>query len=173
MTTDVTSSPATLRRAAAGVARSAAPVVSLGGLWSLVSIPLQSFSWPGWIDTASTVIGVPTGANFFAGAFLLLLGESLRRRLRAAWWIVAMFELLNSVIALATLAYLAAGAPGADGLSGTDRSQGLIVAGVTGVLDAALVLLLIGVRDQFPARRRKGSTGVGVLALLGLSLIHI
>lgn len=167
MTTDVTSSPATLRRAAAGVARSAAPVVSLGGLWSLVSIPLQSFSWPGWIDTASTVIGVPTGANFFAGAFLLLLGESLRRRLRAAWWIVAMFELLNSVIALATLAYLAAGAPGADGLSGTDRSQGLIVAGVTGVLDAALVLLLIGVRDQFPARRRKGSTGVGVLALLG------
>ena len=144
MTTDVTSSPATLRRAAAGVARSAAPVVSLGsvvaGLHSPSVLLLAGLDRHGIHGHRRS----PPGRTSSLVPSCCYWASRLRRRLRAAWWIVAMFELLNSVIALATLAYLAAGAPGADGLSGTDRSQGLIVAGVTGVLDAALVLLLIG-----------------------------
>lgn len=78
----------------------------LAGIWVLISFPFRSFAWTWWADWAFGLFNIPAEPNLFIAAALLVLGSALRRRLRAAYLLLLVYQVC------ATLADAAAAAIG-------------------------------------------------------------
>jgi lysyl-tRNA synthetase, class II len=148
-------------------------IVTLAGLWSLVSIPLRPFQWPDWIDDAFGLFNIPAGSSIFLVISLLLLGSALRRRLRAALLLSVVWEALSAVLSAALFAVVAmhwnslhTADPDHTRLNGIFA---LISAG-TGVI---LALVLWSCRSAFPARLAPGSRLAAVTVLVGGLLLSM
>ena len=59
-------------------------IVSLAGIWSLLSIPLRPFGWPHWVDDAFGLLNV-FAAPWFAAIYLLLFVSLAGCVLPRAW----------------------------------------------------------------------------------------
>ena len=71
-------------------------VVTLGAIWSLVSVFARP-SWRHWGEETFGAVNLPVGANLFSVALLVLLAGAVRRRLRVALWILVLFQVLALV----------------------------------------------------------------------------
>ncbi len=142
-------------------------MVTIAGLWSLLSIPLSRMTWPIWVDTAFSAIGIPTGPSLFVAISLLILGSALRRRLRIGWAIAFVFELLYAALsALGLFLYWALSGSEDPELGDVSRLEiGLIALSIVASLLVALGLWLA--RRAFPARLRRGSLRAAAATLLG------
>ncbi|CAM3475925.1 bifunctional lysylphosphatidylglycerol synthetase/lysine--tRNA ligase LysX [Occultella aeris] len=108
-------------------------------------------------DDVVSLVLVPVVPSLIYAALLLTLGVGLRRRLRAAWWIMVIW-----VLALPTVGRVVAIA---DGQFDVLSVLGLLVS-------AALLLLALRGRAQFRARRVPGSVTLAMaLFLLGGAVI--
>ena len=53
-------------------------LVALGGVWSLVSIPLPRSDFADWVDDLFAVVGVPAGPSLFLALCLLITAAALK-----------------------------------------------------------------------------------------------
>ena len=136
-------------------------LVALGGVWSLVSIPLPRSDFADWVDDLFAVVGVPAGPSLFLALCLLITAAALKRGLRAAW-VVALAILALQFVACAIVAVSIC----TDSLDEEvdDITIALIV--VTTIVTGAWLVLLVIRRKDFPARMRSGSLRRAIGTLL-------
>src|SRR4051794_41944112 len=72
-------------------------LVTLAGIWVLISFPLRSLRWTWWVDYAFGLFNIPAEPNLFIAAALLVLGSALRRRLRAAYYLLLVYQVLATL----------------------------------------------------------------------------
>ncbi|HEX6886953.1 MAG TPA: bifunctional lysylphosphatidylglycerol synthetase/lysine--tRNA ligase LysX [Candidatus Nanopelagicales bacterium] len=115
---------------------------------SIVPVLRRYFDQP--TDLLSMLL-VPTVPNVVYAALLVVLGVGLLRRLRAAWWVLLIW-----LLALPELDRLVTIAVG-------DASPAIVIgAGVV----AVLLVLMLRVRSQFPARAVRGNRWRALAVLL-------
>ncbi|RLY93722.1 bifunctional lysylphosphatidylglycerol synthetase/lysine--tRNA ligase LysX [Kocuria tytonicola] len=142
--------------------RLASTLVFLAALWSFISIPFAQKESLYWVDEVFTTLGVPSGPNLFLALSLLIVGASLRRRLRVAWVVslgVLFLELL--VFVLLGVALLT------DSVEGELEPLESILLVVGAVVTTAWTVAFIVRRKDFPARMRSGALRNALLTLLG------
>ncbi|GAA0571882.1 bifunctional lysylphosphatidylglycerol synthetase/lysine--tRNA ligase LysX [Paractinoplanes ferrugineus] len=144
-------------------------LVTLAGIWVLLSFPLRAFHWTWWVDDGFGLFNLPAQPNLFIAAALLVLGSALRRRLRAAFLLLLVYQVL------ATLVDLTAAAVGLvfwndPGRADLDISRAdLIQVIIAAPIGVAVIVLLWRARRAFPARLAHGSRRTA-LALLAAGL---
>ena len=143
-------------------------VVTYAAIWSLISIPLRGFTWPGWVDEAFGLVNIPPDPSLFTVVLLFVLGSALRRRIRFAMWVLFAFQVIAALIAVAIVAALLfsesvdVDIPGA---ASRDVRVGLLL--FEGVVGLALCVLFIKARTAFPARLVRGSRIRALAVLIG------
>ncbi|MEV6350033.1 bifunctional lysylphosphatidylglycerol synthetase/lysine--tRNA ligase LysX [Actinoplanes sp. NPDC051851] len=146
-------------------------VVTVAGVWVLLSFPLRGFAWTWWVDYAFGLVNVPAEPNLFIAAALLVLGSALRRRLRAAFLLLLVYQVLatlvDAVLAVAGVLYW-------DELASTDldlnRAEVVLTVGSV-PLGVVVTVLLWRARRAFPARLAHASRRTALAVLLaGLAL---
>ncbi|UQU62214.1 bifunctional lysylphosphatidylglycerol synthetase/lysine--tRNA ligase LysX [Couchioplanes caeruleus] len=145
-------------------------IVTVAGVWLLLSFPLRTFRWTLWIDYAFGLLNVPAEPNLFIAAVLLVMGSALRRRLRAAYLLLLVYQvaatLLDAVIAVTGVMYW-----NDAGANDLDMSHAEIVLTAAAAPLGVLVTVLIWrSRAAFPARLAHGSRRAA-LAVLGVGLV--
>lgn len=135
------------------------------------------------ILAASSLLGLPVEANLFIALVLVVLGAALRRRKRAALWTLLLFEVLNVTAVLLFLVvywinphrFRGSGLP--DGRVAVAVELGAFI-----VVGAALIALLLAIREAFPAELPPGAwrqallvsvTGIVALCLVGWGLTEL
>jgi lysyl-tRNA synthetase class 2 len=145
-------------------------LVTLAAFWSLIKIPIRGWHWTDRIDDVFGLVNLPAAPSLFVVLVLFLLGSALRRRLRAAWLILFIFEVL-AVVTQAAVAIVVA--PSFDRLPTDDvdltRYQYVLIA-ISAVLGLVVIWLLWLCRRRFPARLARGSW-LAALAVLISGLI--
>jgi lysyl-tRNA synthetase, class II len=142
-------------------------IVTLAGVWSLLSIPLRPFRWPHWVDDGFGLLNVPAGSSVFLVISLLLLGSALRRRLRPALLLALVYELIASVLSAVVFAVVVTHWNSL-GTEDVDLTRvGGILAAISCGTGLGLAALLWGCRGAFPARLAPGArlASIGVLAV--------
>ncbi len=170
--TATTDSRAWLRRspdAKDAIAAWAGRIVTVAGIWSLLSFALRGFHWTHWVDDTFGLINVPANASLFLVVSLLILGSALRRRLRAALLLAVVYQVLSVVLGgvvflVVTTHWNSLQTDDVD-LTRIEGVLGLVSVG-TGIVLAVLLWLC---RSAFPARLARGSR-VASLVVLGLGL---
>ncbi|MCC8251648.1 bifunctional lysylphosphatidylglycerol synthetase/lysine--tRNA ligase LysX [Saccharothrix luteola] len=131
----------------------------------------------------SYLLGLPVEANLFIALVLVVLGAALRRRKRAALWALLLFQVLNAgVVLLLIIRYWIDPGPflGAD--EPPDRWGVTVDLGSFVVVTVALIVLLLAVKDAFPAKLAAGAWqrtlvvlvgGILVLSLVGWGLAEL
>ena len=145
------------------VARIAGIVVTLGAIWSLLSIAVGGLRWAEWVENAFLLIGVPTAPTLFSAALLSLLGSALRRRLRAALIVAVVLEVVN----LTTYVVALAAGSSISRVPGRIESTRTTAIAIAAAVSALVVVLLIASRREFPARLRPGSRRLALAVLAG------
>ncbi len=141
----------------------AARLVTLGALWTLLSVPPWRPRWTHWIDDLFSIVGVPVGSSLFLICLLLLLAGALRRRMRVARLFVLVIEWLTFTLATLSLVLIATVPSVRDGLAVVD-----LVSVILTEIGAALVLVFFhNAKRAFPARTRPGSLRTAVAVLIG------
>ncbi|ONI86021.1 lysine--tRNA ligase [Saccharothrix sp. ALI-22-I] len=135
------------------------------------------------ILAVSYLLGLPVEANLFIVLVLVVLGAALRRRKRAALWTLLLFEALNAVSVLFLLVrYWIDPAPFLGSDESPDRLQVTIDLGSFVVFTVAVIVLLLVIKDAFPAKLAPGAwwqalvvflTGVVALCLVGWGLAEL
>ncbi|MBB5807856.1 lysyl-tRNA synthetase class 2 [Saccharothrix ecbatanensis] len=118
--------------------------------------------------TVAYLLGLPVGANPFIVVVLVVLGAALRRRKRAALWVLALFQAVNaaSYLLLLTL-YLVDPSRFLGPDEPSDRLQATIDLGGFTVVSVALLVLLLKIKPAFPAKLAPGAWRQALLVLLG------
>ncbi|WP_432992097.1 bifunctional lysylphosphatidylglycerol synthetase/lysine--tRNA ligase LysX [Dactylosporangium sp. CA-233914] len=152
------------------VAAWAGRVVTVAGLWVVVSLPLRHSAWVWRVDDAFSLLNLPVAPNVFIAAALLLLGSALRRRLRVALILLVAYQALVTLLDAVAIAFLSVDW---DGLTASDRPHKweVVLIAASFPIGVVLVVLLWRARGRFPARLAPGSrrTALAVLAA-GLAL---
>ncbi|WP_051809061.1 bifunctional lysylphosphatidylglycerol synthetase/lysine--tRNA ligase LysX [Actinoplanes subtropicus] len=141
-------------------------LVTLAGIWVLISFPLRSFHWTWWVDYAFGLFNIPAEPNLFIAAAMLVLGSALRRRLRAAYYLLLVYQVLATLEDVITAAFGLAywNDPAEVDL---DVSRAVLVLTVVAVpIGLTVTVLLWRARAAFPARLAHASrrTALAVLA---------
>ncbi|GAA1615981.1 bifunctional lysylphosphatidylglycerol synthetase/lysine--tRNA ligase LysX [Actinoplanes couchii] len=132
-------------------------VVTIAGIWVVLSFPFRGFGWTWWVDYGFGMLNVPAEPNLFIAAVLLLMGSALRRRLRAAFLLLLVYQVCATVL---DAAVLVAGVVFWNDLSAADLDLSrtdVVLTGVATVLSTIVVILLWRSRRAFPARLGRGS----------------
>ncbi|RHA40094.1 phosphatidylglycerol lysyltransferase domain-containing protein, partial [Cellulomonas rhizosphaerae] len=103
-------------------------------------------------DDAVSMLSIPMVPSFVYVTLLFVIAVALRRRLRAAWWVLVVWWLI--LPALGRLDTIAAG-------------EHLILASIGLVVLVAALVLAVRVRHQFVARRVPGSFWTALAVFLG------
>ena len=147
-----------------GAARVVAAVVTLGAAWSLVSVVVRG----GFRRAGEDLFGwvnLPVGPSLFSIALLVLLGGTLRRRLRLALWVLVLFQALALLDAAVSV-----------GIASTQGTRALLARfaendraelAVSAAVAVMLIPLLLALRDAFPARLYPAARRPAALVLLG------
>jgi lysyl-tRNA synthetase class 2 len=141
-------------------------LVTLAGIWVLISFPLRGFRWTWAVDYAFGLFNIPAEPNLFIAAALLVLGSALRRRLRAAYYLLLVFQVL-ATLDDATTAAVGLVYWNDPGTADLDISRTVLVLTVAAVpVGATVTVLLWRTRAAFPARLAHASrrTALAVLA---------
>lgn len=115
-------------------------VVSLAAAWTVLALLLRRAPWTRPVNDLVGVVNLPSSASLVNLVVLVLLASALRRRLRVAWVVLLVLQVLGVVVGV-----------------------GLLVASVADP-DAARVVDL----SLFDKLTATGSVLVGVLAVVGL-----
>ncbi|MER7274569.1 bifunctional lysylphosphatidylglycerol synthetase/lysine--tRNA ligase LysX [Dactylosporangium sp. NPDC000244] len=156
-------------------------VVTIAGLWVVVSLPLRHVAWVWWVDDVFGLLNLPVAPNLFIAASLLLLGSALRRRLWAALILLLVYQVLVTLSDAAATVVLAVFW---DGLAAAERPHPweMVSIAASVPIGAILVVLLWRARGRFPARLSPGSrrgallvlaAGLGLSWLLALALTEL
>ena len=109
-------------------------------------------------DDAVSLLTVPVVPSLVYAALLFVTAVALRRRLRAAWWVLVVWWLgLPELSRIAAL------------LDGDD----VVLAAIGLVLVAGALVLAVRVRDQFVVRRVPGSLVAATTVFLGGGLVMV
>ncbi|WP_035860728.1 bifunctional lysylphosphatidylglycerol synthetase/lysine--tRNA ligase LysX [Cryptosporangium arvum] len=142
-------------------------VVTVAGVWLVVSFPLRHRTWVQWIDAAFELLNVPTARNLFVIVALLLLGSALRRRLRSALIVVIAYQLAAGLLQLPVVAIAAANWSDLDATDlDLDRTE-VVLTAVSAAVGVVLGVALLRVRRAFPARLAPGSRRAALAVLAG------
>ncbi|TQS44004.1 bifunctional lysylphosphatidylglycerol synthetase/lysine--tRNA ligase LysX [Cryptosporangium phraense] len=145
-------------------------LVTIAGVWLLLSLPLRRMRWAHWVDYAFGLLNVPTTRSLFVIVGLLLLGSALRRRLRAALWLAIAAQLIAAPTQVLVVGIAAANW---DDLDATDLDLTrleVVLTGVAAAVGLALAVLLWRARSAFPAHLAPFSRRAA-LAVLASGLI--
>ncbi|WP_086825985.1 bifunctional lysylphosphatidylglycerol synthetase/lysine--tRNA ligase LysX [Allokutzneria sp. NRRL B-24872] len=158
-----------------------ATVVELGALCSLVLLLLgDDYTDAGdAIRSVFDYTGLPVDANIFIVLVLVVLGAALRRRKRAALWVLVLFQVLyvvvyNAIVALIWLYLLAIGdatvsEDDLQDLAVSDTLWDLVMANLVGI---GLIVVLLVLRPAFPARLNEGA-GWRALGSLAIGMVLV
>ena len=103
-----------------------------------------------------SLLTLPLVPGFVYAALLLVMAVGLRRRLRAAWWLLLIWWLI--LPQLGRLVFLISG-------RATVAQTVQLIIGL--VLMTAVTVLLFRVKNQFVARRVPGNLGLAILVFVG------
>ncbi|AEV84163.1 lysyl-tRNA synthetase [Actinoplanes sp. SE50] len=141
-------------------------IVTLAGIWVLLSFPLRMFSWTWTVDYAFSLLNVPAEPNLFIAAALLLLGSALRRRLRAAFILLLIYQIcatvLDTITALVGLAYWDQPEQADLDLSRTE----IVLTAVAVPIGLVVTVLVWRARRAFPARLAHASRRTALILLV-------
>ncbi|BCY10780.1 lysine--tRNA ligase [Actinoplanes sp. L3-i22] len=133
----------------------------------MLSFPLRAFHWTWTVDYAFGLVNVPASPNLFIAAVLLLMGSALRRRLRAAFLLLFVYQILatlvDAAIAAIGIAYWNEPAKADLDLSRTE----LIVTIAAAPIGVVVTVLLWRARKAFPARLAHASRRTAMAVLIG------
>ncbi len=153
------------QRRAAGIV---ATIVQVGAFISLFLVLANEDNQVRWVlDLGAWLIGLPVDENVFIFVVLLVLGAALRRRKRAALWVLILFE-VGSILTdlLFQLTFEAD-----DELSLSDVMPWLIANQVIALI---IILILLKLRPAFPAQVAPGALRKSVLILFsGLTAVTV
>ena len=131
----------------------------------------------------SYLLGLPVEANLFIALVLVVLGAALRRRKRAALWALLLFQVLNAgVVLLLIIRFWLDPGPFLGPDEAPDRWAVTVDLGSFVVVTVALIVLLLAIRDAFPAKLAAGAWrrtlvvlvgGIAVLSLVGWGLTEL
>ncbi|MCU7729099.1 bifunctional lysylphosphatidylglycerol synthetase/lysine--tRNA ligase LysX [Actinoplanes sp. KI2] len=141
-------------------------LVTLAGIWVLISFPLRTFHFTWWVDYAFGLFNIPAEPNLFIAAALLVLGSALRRRLRAAYLLLLVYQVCATIVDAITAAVglVFWTDPGKADL---DISRAELVFTVVAVpIGATVTVLLWRSRAAFPARLAAGSRRAALAVLV-------
>ncbi|BAL87915.1 putative lysyl-tRNA synthetase [Actinoplanes missouriensis 431] len=142
-------------------------IVTIAGIWVLISFPLRMFSWTRWVDYAFSLINMPAEPNVFIAAVLLLMGSALRRRLRAAYLLLLVYQvsatLLNAVLSVIGFTYWHDPSEIDLGLSRLD----ILLSAASTPIGVVVIVQLWRARAAFPARLARGSRRTSGAVLIG------
>ena len=146
------------------MARLIGAVVTLGAIWSLVSVFARP-SWRHWGEETFGAVNLPASANLFSVALLVLLAGAVRRRLRVALWVLVLFQVLALVDGAALVGVVFTTSTGSllAHFGSADRAD-LLLSAVSAVV---LIPVLISLRGVFPARLYPASRRSAALVLFG------
>ncbi|MCE7008315.1 bifunctional lysylphosphatidylglycerol synthetase/lysine--tRNA ligase LysX [Kibdelosporangium philippinense] len=146
------------QRRAAGIV---ATIVQVGAFVSLFLVLANEDNQVRWfLDIGAWLIGLPVDENLFIFVVLLVLGAALRRRKRAALWVLVMFE-VGTI--LTDLLFQLTFEPDED-LSWSDVLPWLIA---NQVIALAIILILLKLRPAFPAQVAPGALRKSLVILFG------
>ncbi|KOX17282.1 lysine--tRNA ligase [Saccharothrix sp. NRRL B-16348] len=131
----------------------------------------------------SYLLGLPVEANLFIALVLVVLGAALRRRKRAALWTLLLFQVLNAgVVLLLIVRYWIDPGPFLGTDEPPDRWGVTVDLGSFVVVTVGLIVLLLAIKDAFPAKLAAGAWrqtlvvlfgGIVVLSLVGWGLTEV
>ncbi|MGZ4605401.1 MAG: bifunctional lysylphosphatidylglycerol synthetase/lysine--tRNA ligase LysX [Blastococcus sp.] len=150
------------------MARLIGAVVTLGAIWSLVSVFARP-SWRHWGEETFGAVNLPVGANLFSVALLVLLAGAVRRRLRVALWVLVLFQVLALVDGAALVGVVFSTSTGSllAHFGSADRAD-LLLSAVAAVV---LIPVLISLRGVFPARLYPAARRSAALVLVGGAVV--
>ncbi|MEU8819863.1 bifunctional lysylphosphatidylglycerol synthetase/lysine--tRNA ligase LysX [Actinoplanes sp. NPDC048796] len=142
-------------------------IVTVAGIWVLLSFPLRMFHWTWWVDYAFSLINMPTEPNLFIAAVLLLMGSALRRRLRPAYVLLLIYQvsstLINAVLAAVGFTFWSRPDEVDLGMSQVE----IVLSAAATPIGLVLIVQLWRARDAFPARLAHGSRRTAGAVLIG------
>ncbi|MEU4448126.1 bifunctional lysylphosphatidylglycerol synthetase/lysine--tRNA ligase LysX [Actinosynnema sp. NPDC050801] len=116
----------------------------------------------------SYLIGLPVEANLFIVLVLVVLGAALRRRKKAALWTLLLFEVLNGVsVLLLIVRYWIDPTQFLGDDESPDRLQVTLDLGSFVVFTVAVIVLLLAIKDAFPAKLSPGAWRQALVVFLG------
>jgi lysyl-tRNA synthetase, class II len=118
-----------------------------------------------WLRRVIEVISVTAPPSLATAAFLGILATAVRRRLRVAWWILAVWVVLSEV-----LDWLRITVTDTEQSIEISLNWAIVLRAAFGVL---LLILLLWVRDQFTARMEKGNGWRALGVYLALVLVGV
>ena len=133
----------------------------LAAWWSLLRTFLPHVHSLDAVDDAFNAVNVPAGPGLFSTVLLFILGGAVRRRMRAAWWLLIGFQAVSAVYTSAVLSGLAVD----NRLYGEANSVAGVVTAVNLALTAVVSLLLVGSRRAFTSLVEAGSRGRALVVL--------
>ncbi|GAB2928390.1 bifunctional lysylphosphatidylglycerol synthetase/lysine--tRNA ligase LysX [Rhodococcus aerolatus] len=140
-------------------------VVSLAAAWTVVALLLRRAPWTRPVNDLVGVVNLPSSASLFNLVVLILLASALRRRLRVAWAVLLVLQVLGVVVGVGVLVATVVDPDAARvvDLSTFDRvtTVGSMVVGV--VVAAGLV----SARRVYPARLQRASRLPALTVLVG------
>jgi len=166
-TRDGPAEPSPVRGVAVEGWRDAVPSVTArillaAAAWSLVSLALRRAPAARRVDDVFGLVNLPASPSLFSAALLLIVAGAVRRRMRAALWLLLAFQALAAGYLIAVPAAVAIGARGTRDL--TTLGTAYLVANA--VCTVAVVALLWRARPAFTSRLEPGARwqALGVLA---------
>ncbi len=138
----------------AAVAEIAARVVLAGGLWSLVSLVLRRIRGLHWVDDAFSLVNLPVSASLFSVVLLFVLGGALRRRIRLAFWVLLVFQVVALVLVLVVIGVVAFTSATLQDVGGGTNWTLLLISGAVSVV---LIGVLFASRAAFPSLLERGA----------------
>jgi lysyl-tRNA synthetase, class II len=158
------------RRRAAGVV---ATVVQAGALMSLLLVLVTDDNRVRrFVVFVSSPFGLPVDENLFIFVVLLVLGAALRRRKRAALWVLFLFEVGTLVQVATDMVTLVVDPTVLHGRVSVQSA--LIWLGAVHILTIATMVLLLVLRPAFPARQAPGALrNAGAILLVGLATVMV
>src|SRR5664279_4993885 len=140
-------------------------VLVLAACWSVISLVARRAGWARQVDDAFALVNLPVGPSLFSVVVLFVVGGAVRRRVRAALWLLLAFQLVAAAYLLGELVDVLVDAEDAHRLNVVATVE-LVVNAVATVV---LVVLLWRSRAAFSARLEPGARW-GALVVLGTGL---
>jgi lysyl-tRNA synthetase class 2 len=155
-----------------------AALLLVAALWSLVEVVLAPLRirWVRDAGSALTYLNLPVAASLFSVFVLLIIGGMARRRLRAAWWVLIVFQLVG-IAQAGSVAVRTIGDH--DVRADVGGASGWVRLAIQGGLSALLLFGLGPTRTAYACRLEPGArrpalivlvSGLSVSAVVGVGL---
>jgi lysyl-tRNA synthetase class 2 len=136
-------------------------LVLLGAWWSLLRLLVHHGQPLDVVDDVFALVNLPVGPSLFSAVLLFIVGGAVRRRMRAAWWLLVGFQAVSVGYTAMVLTRAAALAEFTEGVP----TRAALATSINAVLTVAALVMLVFGRTAFTAPFPAGARTRALLVL--------